>query len=65
MEDQVWTYLVIGFLCLIVLIQWYTNKWALEERDWLKRKVVKLMPGNPITRDARLTEEYANRNRRK
>ena len=66
MENQIWSYCVIGFLCVIVAIQWLTNKWAIEERDWLKNKCAQLMaPGRRIVGMNRLDDAFRNRNKRR
>lgn len=59
MEQHLSYYLAIGFLMLLAFVQWLTNKWLSEERDWLKQKILVLMPGrSSIIKDSRLTEEY-------
>ena len=66
MDQNLWHYLVMGFLSAIVVVQWFTNKWALEERDWLKQKIYSMMPnGNRIVTYSRLSDEYRQSQRRR
>lgn len=62
--ESVWNYLLTGFLAIIILVQWYTNKWAIEERDWYKQKCISMFPqGKQIQAASRLYEEFVNRRR--
>jgi len=62
--ENVWTYLAIGFLGIIIVIQWFTNKAALEERNWYRQKTLEFMPGDPIRKDTQLDIMFIRRKRR-
>lgn len=62
MDNQFWMYVVIGFLGFIILIQYFTVRNLEEEKAWLKNKILRMMPGNAITADSRLSQDWQQRN---